>query len=62
MHIKLRMGRTARDCRIEIDGEPVVGVTGIAIAAEVNGLPVVTLTFHPESVEVEGETNVEVKK
>lgn len=54
-HFRIRLGRTLGDERIEVDGVELDNVVSVIVTGAVNELPTVTLTVHPETIELEAE-------
>lgn len=54
--LRLHIDPDPAQSRVEVDGQPVEGVSGVYISAEVGTLPTVTLTYGCyEEISVEGE-------
>jgi hypothetical protein len=54
-HIRIEAHEFGRLTRLFLDGEPVVNATAYKVEADKDGLTTVTLSFIPETVELEGD-------
>ncbi len=59
MKVKITLGRTARDARVEIDGEELEGVVRVRVEATCHAPSLVYLQLAPEQVEIVGDVDEE---
>ena len=56
---KIKIGRTARECSVELDGSPLEGVVGVRAVAQVGDMPILVLEVRPANLEIEGDCDAE---